>query len=54
MGYFKELEIDVIDLLMAEVPAEEIADMVGISVELVNKIAVKYENDSDPQVMDYA
>jgi len=54
MGYFKELEIDVIDLLMAEVPAEEIADMVGISVDLVNKISAKYEKDNDPQVMDFA
>jgi FixJ family two-component response regulator len=54
MGYFSELEVDVLDLYCAEVPVEEIAKDLGISVELVEKIGRKWEQDNDSSVMDYA
>jgi transposase len=55
MGYFKELEIEVIDLVAAEVPVEEVAEMVGVSVDLVTKIKEKWERSQYTQsIKDYA
>ena len=54
MGYFSELETDVLDMYCAEVPVEQIAEEFGISTELVEKIGRKWEKDNDPSVMDYA
>jgi len=54
MGYFSELEVDVLDMYCAEVPVEQIAEEFGISIELVEKIGRKWEKDNDPSVMDYA
>jgi RecA/RadA recombinase len=55
MGYFKELEIEVIDLVAAEVPVEEVAEMVGVSTELVTRIKEKWERSQYTQsIKDYA
>lgn len=55
MSYFKEIEIEVIDLVAAEVPVEEVAEMVGVSVELVTRIKEKWERSEYTQsIKDYA
>jgi len=55
MSYFKEIEIEVIDLVAAEVPVEEVAEMVGVSVELVIRIKEKWERSQYTQsIKDYA
>ena len=53
MGYFSGLEVDVLDLYCGDVPVEEIAKDLGISIELVEKIGRKWEQDNN-SVMDYA
>ena len=53
MGYFSELEVDVLDMYCAEVPVERIAEEFGISVELVEQNGRKWEMDDD-NALDYA
>lgn len=55
MGYFKEIEIDVIDAYDSGYEADEIAVDFGISVKEVNDIVSKFESedyDCDPGDMD--
>lgn len=48
MGFFKEIEIDVIDMYHSDGMKEtEIATSLGISLMKVNEILAAYENDCD-------
>ena len=48
MGYFKEIEIDVIDMFHSEGMKEaEIAKSLGISLTEVYAILAAYDNDCD-------
>lgn len=51
MGYFNELETDVLDLYCANVPAEKIAEEYGISIDLVEKIGKKWEQENNLNVV---
>ena len=51
MGFFKEIEIDVIDMYHSEGMKEtEIATSLGISLTKVNEILAAYDNDCDADV----
>ena len=53
MGYFSELETDVLDMYCAEVPVNKIAEEFDISVELVERIGRKWERDNE-KVLDFS
>jgi DNA-binding Lrp family transcriptional regulator len=46
MGYFSELEADVLDMYCAEVPVKDIAEEFDISEELVMRIGRKWEKEN--------
>jgi hypothetical protein len=51
MGFFKEIEIDVIDMFHSEGMKEtEIATSLGIPLTQVNAILAAYDNDCDADV----
>ena len=51
MGFFKEIEIDVIDMYHSDGMKEsEIATSLGISLTKVNEILAAYDNDCDADV----
>lgn len=55
MGYFKDLEIDVIDAFDDGMEVDEIAELTGLSINDVQEIVNKYidgEFDCDPGDMD--
>lgn len=51
MGFFKDIEIDVIDMYHSDGMKEtEIAASLGISLMKVNEILAAYDNDCDADV----
>ena len=51
MGFFKDIEIDVIDMYHSDGMKEtEIAASLGISLTQVNEILAAYDNDCDADV----